>query len=228
MAVVVKHDSDSRDNSPASGASGLAGFNLNDLADEGRQKLEECRRQAAQIMAEANQEAEQIRRDALQRGYEDGLQRGSIDAESKIQETAEQRARTGLDLVRSAVAQMHEAHEQWMSQYAQSVAELAIAATEKIVRGQLEQHPQLIVGWAEEAVRSTRSACELTVAVHPETLALLGQALDELLAAPDLPENTRVIPDESVGPTEVAVRQSGGEIQAGLEAQLRRLQELFT
>jgi flagellar assembly protein FliH len=85
----------------------------------------------------------------------------------------------------------------------------------------------LVVDWAADAVRSARSACELTIAVHPETLAQLGQAFDEMLASPDLPENTRVVPDETVGPTEVAVRQSGGQIQAGLQAQLRRLEELF-
>lgn len=228
MAVVVKHDSGSVNNQVVGAAAGLAGFNLNDLANEGRQQLEECRRQAAQIIAEANQQAGELRREAEKRGYQDGFDRGSIDAEAKIQESAEQRARTGLDLVRSAVAQMYEAHEQWMGQYAESVGQIAIGATSRIVRGQLDHQPELIVGWAEDAVRSTRSACELTVAVHPETLAQLGQALDEMLAAPDLPENTRVIPDESVGPTEVAVRQSGGEIQAGLQAQLRRLEELFT
>jgi flagellar assembly protein FliH len=228
MAVIVKRDSGSSDDPASSGSRGLAGFNLSDLADEGRQQIEECRQQAAQIIADANRQADQLRRSAEQRGYQQGLERGSIDAEAKIQETAEQRARTGLDLVRSAVDQMYEAHEQWMCQYAESVGEIAIAATSRILRTQLDRQPQLIVGWAEDAVRSVRSACELTVAVHPETLAQLGQALDEMLSSPDLPENTRVVPDESVGPTEVAVRQSGGEIQAGLEAQLRRLEELFT
>jgi flagellar assembly protein FliH len=227
MAVVVKQDSGSQ--APAAGApAGLAGFNLNDLASEGRQQLQEIQRQAAEILAKAHQQAEQIRCEAAERGYQDGYERGSADAEAEIQHSAEERARTGLDLVRSAVAQMYQAHEDWMNQYAQSIGELAIAATARIVRGKLGKDPHMIVGWAEDAVRSTRSACELTVAVHPETLAQLGQALDEMLASPDLPENTRVVPDESIGPTEVAVRQSGGEIQAGLAAQLRRLEELFT
>ncbi len=95
------------------------------------------------------------------------------------------------------------------------------------MRSQLQREPQLLVQWAEEAVRSARSACELTVAVNPETLALLGQSLDEMLAAPDLPEQSHVLPDETVGPTEVVIRQTGGEIRAGLIAQLRRLEELL-
>ena len=227
MAVVVKHDSHSDDRNAQSSA-GLAGFNLNDLADEGRHQLQECKHQAAEILAEAHQQAEQIRNTAAERGYQDGLQRGMTDAESKIQQEAEQRSRTGLDLVRSAVAQMYETHESWMNQYADSLGQLAMAATARIVKAHLAKDPKLIVRWAEDAVQSTRASCELTVAVHPETLAQLGQAFDEMLASPDLPENTRVIPDESVAPTEVVVRQRGGEIEAGLMAQVRRMEELFS
>ena len=101
------------------------------------------------------------------------------------------------------------------------------AAAERIVGRELAIDPQLIVAWADQAVRSTRAASRLTVAVHPETLALLGQSLDEMLASPDLPEETHVEPDASLGTTDVAVRQSGGQINAGLAAQLRRLEELL-
>ena len=68
----------------------------------------------------------------------------------------------------------------------------------------------------------------LTLAVHPETLAELGVALDQLLAGPDLPEQTHVEPDESVDRNTVIIRQHGGEINAGLTAQLRRLEELLS
>ena len=72
------------------------------------------------------------------------------------------------------------------------------------------------------------AAVTLAVAVHPETLAQLGPEFDKLLASPDLPEQTHVEPDESVDPAGVVVRQRGGSIDAGLRAQLDRLQELLT
>ena len=76
-------------------------------------------------------------------------------------------------------------------------------------------------------LQRTRSATQLTVAVHPETLALLGQSLDELIASPDLPEKSHVEPDESLQRNQVVVRQVGGEIRAGLNDQLQRLAELL-
>jgi len=83
----------------------------------------------------------------------------------------------------------------------------------------------LIVRWAREALHSTRSASRLTLAVHPDTLAHLGRSLDELLAHPDLPEQSVVVPDETLSVGDIVVRQDGGEISAGLDAQLARLRE---
>lgn len=206
---------------------GLAGFNLTDLADEGRQALDQSRRDAEKVLADAQAEAESIRKEARERGYQDGLEQAAIDAESRLQAAAIERAQTGLDLVQSALDQIQNTHQHWMDQYAQSLTSLVLAATQRIVARELAWDPKLIVAWAKQAVGSARSACQLTVAVHPETLALIGQSLDDMLASPDLPEQTFVEPDESVGPTEVVVRQKGGEIHAGLTAQLQRLEELL-
>ncbi|MGB7345589.1 MAG: FliH/SctL family protein [Pirellulaceae bacterium] len=207
--------------------SGLTGFNLTDLADEGRQHLDQSRRQAEQILADAKAEAESLRLEARQRGYKDGLDQAAIDADSRLQTAAIDRAQSGLDLVQSALDQLQETHQQWMDAYAQSLTAMTMAATRRIVGRELTFDPQLIVSWAKQAVQSTRAASRLTVAVHPETLALIGQSLDNLLASPDFPEQSIVEPDESVGPTEIVVRQSGGEIHAGLNAQLKRLEELL-
>ena len=114
-----------------------------------------------------------------------------------------------------------------MQSYADSLNTIALAAAERIVRRELSIDPQLIVSWARQAISSARAASQLTVAVNPETLAMLGPALDDMLSSHDLPEQTFVEPDSSVGPTEVVVRQTGGEIQAGLYAQLKRLEELL-
>ena len=223
MATVFKRDS----NVQPTPTTGLAGFNLNDLADEGRAQLEQVRQDTEQMLADARAEAARLRIEAEQQGYADGLERAAVDADAKLQAAAEERAQTGLELVQSAVDQMHSAHQQWMNDFSQSLHTVALAATNRIVQRELVYDPQLLVTWAEQAVRSTRAACRLTVAVHPETLALIGPSLDQMLSSPDLPEHTTVEPDASVGPTEVVVRQSGGEIHAGLVAQLNRLAELL-
>jgi flagellar assembly protein FliH len=228
MAVVLKSESPSEKVPAAREVSGLAGFNLSDLADEGRNRLEQCRTQIRQMLDEAAIEAETLRREADRRGYEEGLARAAIDADRKLKVEAEARAKDGLQLIAKAVQHLHAVHEDWMQQYAQSLSRIALSAAQRIVASRLEKEPEILVQWAGDALRSTRSASSLTVAVHPDTLAQHGQAFDELLASSEFPEQTHVQPDESVEWGAVVVRQNGGEIEAGLQAQLLRLEELLS
>lgn len=228
MANILKPGRPSDRIPAAREVSGLAGFNLSDLADEGRARLDQCRQQIQKMLAEAESQAEQLRKDAEARGYQEGLARAAVDADQKLQEEAEVRAKDGLKLIRQAVEKLHLVHQQWMTQYGKSLTTIALAAAERIVGRKLQEEPQLLVQWADDALRSTRSSTSLTLAVHPETLAQLGQSLDELLASPGLPEETHLVPDESVARSDVVVRQTGGEIHAGMQAQLKRLEEMLS
>lgn len=228
MANVLKHVSQAERAAAQREVSGLAGFNLNDLADEGRMRLDECRRQIQQMLQQAEEQAAEIRAAAKQQGYEEGMAQAQLDSDRRITEEASVRARDGLQRLQQAVEQLHQTHQAWMESYADTLSRVAIAAAEKVVRHRLDHERELLVRWADEALRSTRVASRLTVAVHPETLAELGGAFDQLLAGPDLPEQTHIEPDESVDRNTVIVRQTGGEINAGLMAQLRRLEELLS
>jgi len=227
MANVLKKISQAEQSANARELSGLAGFNLNDLADEGRHRLDECRRQITEMLAQARQQAETIREQAKSDGYEAGMAQAKVDSDQSIHEQAEIRARDGLQQLHQAVGQFHEIHEAWMLEYAERISQIAIAAAERVVMKRLEEDRELLVRWADEAVRSTRSAQRLVVAVHPETLAELGGMLDQLLNRPDLPEQTQLEPDETIDRNAVIIRQHGGEIDAGLTAQLRRLEEIL-
>lgn len=228
MASVLKKAADSNQDAPHRDHGGLAGFNLADLANEGRTRLDECRKQARELLDQARQEAEAIRAEAEKKGYEDGMKEAADDFDRRVIEEATIRARDGLHLLEQAVEQMRQTHQSWLQEYADSLSRVAIAAAERVVLNQLDRERDLLVRWAGEALSSTRTANQLTVAVHPETLAELGVAFDRLLAAPGLPEQTHVEPDPSVDRNGVVVRQLGGEIDAGLSAQLRRLEELLS
>ncbi|TWU41743.1 FliH/SctL family protein [Novipirellula artificiosorum] len=231
MAIVLKSNrpSDAADASDAARkVTGLAGFNLEDFADQGRQRLEQCRDQVRQWVEDANREAATIRKQAHDQGYQQGLAKAAVDADKKVKQQAEKLATDSLQRIHQAVQQLHETYQSWMQQYTESLSSIAISAAEKVIKRKLEQDAQILVSWADEAVRSARSATQLTLAVHPETLAHLGQTLDELLASPDLPEQTTVEPDETVAIDAVVIRQVGGEIRAGLDEQLGRLREMLS
>ncbi|MCM2372813.1 FliH/SctL family protein [Aporhodopirellula aestuarii] len=236
----------------AKGKTGLAEFNLSDLAAEGREQIKRCQQQVDEMLAAARKQAEQLRATAREQGHTEGTKAAISDIEQRINREAEAKAKNQVESLRKAVLQMKQQYDDWMRQYAEVLTVTAIAAAERLTRSQLhlpnseegyvptesglavsdasgqasdEPAEHLLVRWAREALHSTRSASRLTLAVHPDTLAQLGRALDELLAHPDLPEQSVVVPDETLKVGDVVVRQDGGEISAGLDAQLSRLRE---
>ena len=227
MATVLKSGDRDKQQAAAQNASAIAGFNLSDLADEGRTRLEQCRLQVQEMLAKAEQQVEGIRKAAEERGYQQGLDHAAIDAEKKLQAKAEQQAKSSTLVMEQTVKHIRDTHTKWMESYGEVLTQTALAAAEKIIQRRLEVEPELMVAWAKEALHSTRSALSLTLVVHPEMLAQAGPAFETMVMSPSLPENTHVETDENLDRNEVVVRQDGGEIQAGLTAQLERLKELL-
>lgn len=213
-----------------SGSDGLAEFNLADLAEQGRDELTRCRAEVESILNQARAESESLKQQAHQDGLAEGRKAAEDEIRTRIDREAETKATARVQSLHQAVLQIRNQYDQWMTQYADVMIATAIAAAERLTRQKIALKPSddaehLLVRWASEALHSTRSAGRLTLAVHPDTLAELGKQFDELLADPDLPEQSTVIPDESVNIGDVVVRQDGGEIRAGLDAQLSRLRE---
>lgn len=226
MASVLK--STCRGNAAESPAiSGLVGFNFEDLSQQARQQLQQCQQEIAALRAQADEEIETLRQEAYAEGLAAGRAEAARQAEAKLQAAVQQRVSEHGAALQSMVEQIADGYQQWMQQYADSLVPLVIAAAERIIRGRLDREPQIVLRWANDALAAARSAERLTIAVHPQTLGQLGPGLDELLNQPGLPEETSIIPDESVPVDGVVVRQTGGEVTATFDSQLGRLRELL-
>jgi len=210
-----------------SSPSGLAGFNFEDLSKRAHQQLEQCQQEVARMRADAKADIERLRKEAHEEGLRAGRAAAVAEAETKLRKAVDARVGEHGAAVKTMVQQIAKMHDEWLKSYADTLVSMAIAVSERVIRGRLDREPQILLRWATESLAAARSANRLTVAVHPETLAELGQSLDELLRHPGLPEDTSIVPDESVPKAGVIVRQVGGEVVATLETQLGRLQELL-
>jgi flagellar assembly protein FliH len=226
MATVLKSHSPQAPLATTS-PSGLAGFNLADLSQQARRQLEACQQEIVRMQAEAAAEIEVLRRQAHAEGLAAGRQEAAREAQNIIKAAVDARVGEHGLAVKSMVQQLAKLHEQWMQQYADSLVSLVVAVAQRVIRKQLQREPEVVLRWTHEALAAARSANRLTIAVHPETLAQLGGALDELLNQPGLPEESSILPDESVPIDGVIVRQLGGEVVITLDSQLERLQELL-
>lgn len=223
MATVLK----SQQRQEASTVTGLAGFNLDDLAAGGRLQIEQARREAELILAQARKDATALREQAQQAGRQAGVAEGRADADRQIADAVKQQMDRRMKVMQQTVDQLAVQQSQWLAEFAQTLTGLALAAAERIVQRRLQQEPEIVLTWTEQALRHARSARSLVVAVHPETLAQQGNELEALLGAAGLPEVARVEPDESVERCGVVIRQDGGAVDAQLTTQLQQLEAML-
>ena len=223
MATVLK----SQQRQEASTVTGLAGFNLDDLAAGGRLQIEQARREAELILAQARKDATALREQAQQVGRQAGVAEGRADADRQIADAVKQQMDRRMKVMQQTVDQLAVQQSQWLAEFAQTLTGLALAAAERIVQRRLQQEPEIVLTWTEQALRHARSARSLVVAVHPETLAQQGNELEALLGAAGLPEVARVEPDESVERCGVVIRQDGGAVDAQLTTQLQQLEAML-
>jgi flagellar assembly protein FliH len=179
------------------------------------------------MLEAAEKDAAQAKTLAIAEGLEQGRKQAAAEADKQLQHALQQRMGEHAGAVKMMVNQIAVQHDTWMKQYAETIVALVIEISERVIRAKLDREPEILVRWAADALTATRSAQRITVAVHPETLAELGTDLEQLLRTPGLPEDSTLVPDESISRTGVVVRQLGGNVDAGLETQMETLRRLL-
>lgn len=219
MATVLKQQSAA----PVSRGAGLAAFNLSDLAECGHRQIAEARRAAESILATARAEAETIREAAAQEGRKAGL----VDAQRQIRESVEKGLRMEVDArmpaIEQAVQELWDAEAKWLDAWGQRLMSTAVAVAEQLVRGQLQHDQQIIQRWVQESIDLARASRNLTVRLHPDTLARCRDSLEQLASAGARRGDIALEADPTVSPAGVVVTSESGEVDSQLDSQLERL-----
>ena len=206
----------------------VIGFNLSDLAEESRQKIESCRDTVKSMLAEAEAEAEQIRETARLEGYQIGLKEAEERIAKEINEQAEIKAKEKLDRLHDSVTELYSVHGEWMKQYADSLTQLATAIAERVVRQQLHSSPDIILQWVQDSLNQLRLSSEIKLTLHPDTMSEIGESLEIMIRNEGRIEEIELASDSNLGRHEVMVSQEQGEIHAGMMAQLNRVGDMLS
>lgn len=225
MATVLKSSNPPADS--RGGFSGVSEFNFDDFAAAGIRHLKAAETEAARILQAARTEAEEIRQSARADGLAEGLAATAQESDARVAAGVSREVAKRMPILEKTAKQLGEAEDVFLEEFRETLIATSLAAAERLVRGRLEREPELMTRWAAEALQAAKTARRLVVAVHPETLVAHGEALEQLLSTPGLPEEIRIEPDESVEPAGVVVRREGGSVDLQLREQLARLDELL-
>jgi type III secretion system HrpE/YscL family protein len=171
-----------------------------DARVRGHQIVRQAEQEAARIIEDANEQAQETRQHGFEEGKQEALARYTKDitqALLKIQQMEADMEPTYIGLIRTCV--------------------------EKIIDGELRLHPDAIVGVVRNALRDARQQREIMVRVHPSDAESLQKNKPRLLEMLARAQTIEIRPDESVRRGGCVVVTELGQIDASLERQLEAL-----
>jgi flagellar assembly protein FliH len=209
-----------------------------DLGDLGRQAARlrmVAEDKAATIVTDAEMKAKELIAGAEEIGFQQGNTAG---IEQGLVEGRELGRKEALEESREQFAQLHAAWsdvaQQWDSQTKgmaiearQVVAEFALKMAERLVHRVIEVDPTVVVDQVAGALSLVLRPMDVSVRVNPSDLAVISQALPQLLAEFDHLEHIHLSEDPQVSPGGCLVSYGQGQIDATIETQIRRVVDLI-
>jgi flagellar assembly protein FliH len=172
---------------------------------------------AARLLAQAENDARELREQARAEGFEEGRAAGLEAGRAEI----EAAAATLADAARG----VGEVREQTAEAVERDAIELGLALAGKILPAALLARPEVVAYAVQGALRRVSGQRTLTVFVAPEDLETVRAALGEK-QQPGVPEPFELQADPRVRRGGAIVRTTDGEVDAQVQTQLERAAEV--
>jgi flagellar biosynthesis/type III secretory pathway protein FliH len=219
MATIIrKHGASQSSGAPVARP---VAFNFEDMNDRASEYLETVRTEAAKIVQQAHQQAEQIRRQA----QVDGKKAAEEAAQKALDDRIARRMDTIFPALDQLVSQLTDAKAELMRRWEESAVAVATAIAERVIRRELERKPEITLDLIAEALRLAAGAADVTVHINQTDHEHLGPQVNRLAETLSRLTPTMVYADPDVTPGGCIVRTKFGEIDQQIESQLARIRD---
>ncbi len=182
MASIIKSSG------PLRGADG-ATFNFDDMAAKAGAYLEQMRTQAAQILAQAGQDAMAIRARAEQEGKAAAMQ----SMQQTVDQRVAQQMTTLMPALKQAVTEIEQAKDACLRHWEKTTVHTAAAIAARVVRREVRQTPEITLDLVREALQLAAGSTDVQVQLHPQDHAALGGQVKQLIGRDGTPGHGRCV-----------------------------------
>src|SRR4051812_748305 len=175
MATIIRKDNPRE--MPSGRAVQPVAFSFADMRGQANDYLGTVRTEAAKIVQQAHQQAEQIRRQAEAAG------RKAAEAaiERVLDERVGARMQTLLPTLENLMAEINSTRAELLNRWEQSALRVASAIAERIIRRELSQKPQITLHLISEALRLASGMTEVSLHISREDYENLGSQINRLV-----------------------------------------------
>jgi len=178
--------------------------------------LEEARAQADGILRKAQEKADHIEREAYQRGYAQGEKTGI--------EIAEERFKTAIQSLGSALKDFNEATKRRIEESESEIIRLVLAIARKVVHAEALCNENLVFQNLSEVLKNVAGREAVVVRLNPKDAERMLDAQRDLLEKFPEMKHLSFEPDDSIARGGAVIETNFGDLDARLEAQLEKLE----
>jgi flagellar assembly protein FliH len=197
-----------------------AAFNFDDMAAQADQYLRKVRAEAAKIVLTAQEEAAAIR----QRAERDGRQ-AAVQA---VEQIVQRQLATVLPALHKAIQDIQHAKQAWLTHWEAGAVHVATAIAQRLIRRELDQHPEITLTLVREALELAAGNAELRIHLNPEDHQALASQVNMLIKELSGLARAELIADPEITKGGCRVETRFGVIDQQFEAQLKRIEEELT
>ena len=189
-----------------------------------QQILLDARTQARKIVASAKEEGfAQGHAEGLEKGLEEGRQQGHAQALTDSTAAATQ----AIDAVSAVAQQWDQQRIELDRQARRDVLDFALRFARKLTHRVIEVDAEVVVEQVAAALRRVLEPTDVVVRVHPEDRPVLDETLPQLTANLAQLKTVTLAEDPTIGRGGCVLSLAGGEVDASIETQTRRIVELL-
>ncbi|MCC7084610.1 MAG: hypothetical protein IT427_06350 [Pirellulales bacterium] len=191
-------------------------YRFDDVVTDLGQIIADAKAEAAAIMAEARDQADEVRC------------RAEVAGRAAAAEAAQQAMHTQLQSLLPAMAaatqQIAEARQAWLQSWQKNAVALSVKIAERIIRREIEQSPTITLAYVREALEMCASLPQVRVLLHPLDAQSLGDSVDEVVREIAPMARAEIVGDVTVSRGGCRIETRHGEIDLQIETQLRRIE----
>ncbi|MBI3838467.1 MAG: hypothetical protein HY288_11110 [Planctomycetia bacterium] len=199
-------------------------FNFDDMTERAKEYLEHVRRQAAEILAQAEKGAVTIRLQAEEQGRAAALEA----AQHILEEKVSRQLTTLVPALREAIDRIHAARAGWLVHWEKTAIHVAGAIAARVIRRELTGHPEITLTLVKEALELAAGSGEIQLRLHPADFTALGAQIEQLTAELSRLGKAHLVADPQITPGGCRIDTRYGVIDQQFEAQLARIEQELT
>jgi|688.fasta_scaffold00132_39 flagellar assembly protein FliH len=200
-------------------------FNLHDVEEAAKSHLEEVRKKTQQLIEQAKQDAERIRKEAGEQARREALAEMEAKFQQRSKDLAEKQTNEAIQSLKNVMKELQQATEQWLGQWRDETLTLALAIAEKIIRRRIESEADIVLGWLTESTTAWSGARRIEIRLSSKQFAELAPRVADLLKPFAGQATCDVIEDSKVEAGGCLVKTDLGVMDWQISAQLGSLEE---